>query len=91
MKKLRVEDFIEVTAYDRSNHSHHSQTKLNGITGLPAGTLLKRNFTKQITGFLKDWKIYSETGDISDTTKSEVWREVWINQPINIANHTIKS
>ncbi|MDH4092074.1 MAG: hypothetical protein OEV24_16570 [Cyclobacteriaceae bacterium] len=45
---------------------------LSGMPGLLLGSLLKKNFTKQIHGFLQDWKIYAETGEVSESKKREI-------------------
>ena len=49
----------------------HISASLNGIMGLLMRSLMKKNFTRQIKGFLNDWKIYAETGDISEAKKRE--------------------
>lgn len=46
--------------------------ELTGIRGLILSAPIKNNFTKLLKGFLKDWKAYSETGQVSDTKKREL-------------------
>ena len=45
---------------------------LTGIGGLFLGGAIKNNFTKLLKGFVKDWKIYAETGKVSDTKQREL-------------------
>jgi len=44
---------------------------LTGLRGILLGIPLKSNFTKLQKGFLKDWKTYAETGEVSETKKRE--------------------
>jgi len=34
--------------------------------------MMKANFTKVITGFLTDWKVYAETGKVSEVKQAEL-------------------
>ena len=45
---------------------------LTGIGGLLLGGPIKKNFGKLLKGFVKDWKTYAETGQVSDTKKREM-------------------
>ena len=49
----------------------HISANLNGLLGLVMGGMIKKNFTKQISAFLNDWKTFAETGDISEAKKRE--------------------
>ncbi len=44
---------------------------LTGIGGFFLGIPIKKNFTKLLKGFVKDWKTYAETGEVSETKKRE--------------------
>ena len=45
---------------------------LTGIQGALLGIALKSNFAKLQKRFLKDWKIYAETGEVSEFKKREL-------------------
>lgn len=45
---------------------------LSGIKGFLMSSILKKNFSKTIDGFLHDWKTYAETSQISDTKQREL-------------------
>ena len=47
---------------------------LTGIGGFLLGGPIKKNFTKLLKGFVKDWKTYAETGNVSATKKREISR-----------------
>ncbi len=36
------------------------------------GRMMRKNFTKLLKGFVKDWKTYAETGQVSETKKREL-------------------
>jgi hypothetical protein len=63
-----VEELSENTCRVSSNIT----ADLKGLRGLLLGTPIKSNFSKLIKGFLKDWKTYSETGEVSETKKKEI-------------------
>ncbi|MEQ9188341.1 MAG: SRPBCC family protein [Cryomorphaceae bacterium] len=46
-----------------------------GIGGLLMGGMVKKNFSKQLGGFIKDWKSYAETGEASEAKKRELKRD----------------
>ena len=52
--------------------SSNITAELKGLRGLLLGAPIKGNFSKLIKGFLKDWKTYSETGEVSETKKREL-------------------
>ena len=43
-----------------------------GLGGLFMGGMVKKNFTKQLAGFINDWKTYAETGEVSEGKKREL-------------------
>jgi len=45
---------------------------LTGLRGILFGIPIKNNFTKLIQVFLKDWKTYAETGEVSESKKREI-------------------
>ena len=45
---------------------------LTGLRGMLLGIPIKNNFTKLLKGFVKDWKTYTETGEVSESKKREV-------------------
>lgn len=45
---------------------------LGGIMGFLLSPVLKKKFSKTLLGFLEDWKIYAETGRVSETKKKEI-------------------
>lgn len=65
---LTVEALSENTCRVSSNLT----ADLKGLRGLLLGAPIKGNFSKLIKGFLKDWKTYSETGEVSETKKREI-------------------
>jgi hypothetical protein len=65
---LKVEKLNEKTCLVSSNIT----AELKGLMGLIMGFYMKKNFTKLIKGFLKDWKAYAETGEVSETKKREI-------------------
>jgi len=50
----------------------HITADLRGIGGLLLGRPIKHNFTKLLKGFVKDWKAFAETGNVSDTKQREI-------------------
>jgi hypothetical protein len=45
---------------------------LTGAGGFLLGGPIRKNFTNLLKGFVKDWKVYAETNDISETKKREI-------------------
>ena len=66
--ELKVEKIDENNCRITSNIS----SNLSGIMGFLLGSYMKKNFTKQINGFLKDWKTYAESGEVSESKKIEI-------------------
>jgi hypothetical protein len=68
-----LQNEVKVERIDDNNSKITSNitANLSGIMSLLMGSYLKKNFTKLISGFLKDWKTYAETGEISETKKRE--------------------
>ncbi len=69
--QLKVERIDDSNCRITSNIS----ADLKGIMGLILGGYLRKNFTKQVTGFLKDWKAYAETGEISAGKQREITKQ----------------
>jgi hypothetical protein len=65
---LKVERIDEY----RCRISSNITADLNGVKGFLMGSILKRNFSKTVDGFLLDWKTYAETGQISETKQREL-------------------
>ena len=65
---LKVESIDENTCLVSTNIT----ADLTGLRGLLLGTPIKINFKKLLAGFVKDWKTYAETGQISETKKREI-------------------
>jgi len=45
---------------------------MKGIRGMLLGSMINRNFTKTINGFLTDLKTYAETGHVSEKKQDEI-------------------
>lgn len=71
VKNLQNEVKVERIDDKSSRASVNISADLSGVRGLFLGSVLKKNFTKQMQAFLKDWKTYAETGDISEAKKRE--------------------
>ena len=66
--ELKVVEIDENTCQVTTNIT----AELTGIRGLLLGVPIKINFTKLLKGFVKDWKTYAETGEVSETKKREI-------------------
>jgi hypothetical protein len=66
--ELRVEEVDENSCIIHSNIS----ANLSGLVGFIMGSMIKMKFTKTIKGFLSDWKVYAETGVVSDKKQAEI-------------------
>ena len=62
---------VEQIDENRSLLTTNITADLNGFKGKLLGGVISKAFTKQIQGFLRDWKTYAETGEISETKKRE--------------------
>jgi hypothetical protein len=67
---LKVESINENSCSVTTNIT----ANLTGIGGFLLGGPIKKNFTKLLKGFVKDWKTYAETGNVSETKKREMTR-----------------
>ncbi len=74
ISNLKNDISVEVTSENSCEIRSNITADLNGILGFFLGGLIKRNFTKAISGFLKDWKAYAETGEVSETKRRELER-----------------
>jgi len=63
---------VEPIAENTCKVTTNITANLGGIKGVLLGGILKKNFTKLINRFLKDWKTYAETGEVSETKKREI-------------------
>ena len=66
--ELKVEEVNEDTCKVTTNIT----AELKGLGGLFMGGMIKKNFSKLLKGFVKDWKTYAETGEVSETKKREL-------------------
>lgn len=65
---LKVEGISDNTCRVSTNIT----ADLTGIRGTLLGIPIKSNFTKLLKGFVKDWKNYAETGEVSEAKKREI-------------------
>ena len=70
--QLTVEEIDDHTCRVTTNIT----ADMKGLRGMLLGSMISRNFTKTITGFLTDWKTYAETGHVSDKKQREIERNV---------------
>ena len=66
---------VEVIDENSCRASTNITAKLSGLMGLLMGPLMKMNFNKLIGGFLSDWKVYAETGNVSEAKQKELAKE----------------
>ena len=66
--EIKVEELDEKHCRIVSNIS----ADLSGVVGFLLGFFVKMNFSKTLDGFLEDWKVYAETGHVSETKKKEM-------------------
>lgn len=52
--------------------SSNITAKLSGFGGFFLGSMIKKNFSKTLHGFINDWKIYAETGQVSEKKSKEL-------------------
>ncbi len=64
---LRVEKIDQ----HRCRVSTNLTANTSGLWGFLFGPLLKINLSKTVRGFLDDWKVYAETGEVSATKQKE--------------------
>lgn len=69
---LKNELSIEELDENNCRVNSHISANLSGIGGFLMRSMMKANFTKTISGFLKDWKVYAETGKASDFKQAEL-------------------
>jgi len=69
-----LQNALSVEAIDENSCqiSSNITADLSGIRGWLLGGALKKNFQKLASGFLKDWKTYAVTGEISASKKREL-------------------
>jgi len=68
------QNVISVEEIDENSCRVHTNItgNLGGLGGFLMGPMMKANFTKVITGFLTDWKVYAETGKVSEVKQAEL-------------------
>jgi len=71
-----LQNELKVEAIDKTSCriTTHITANLSGLKGLLFGSVIKKNFSKTINGFLKDWKAYAETGQVSEAKQREIDR-----------------
>lgn len=65
---LKVEEISDNSCRISTNMT----ADLTGLRGMLFSILIKINFRKLLKRFLKDWKIYAETGEVSEAKKREL-------------------
>lgn len=63
---------VEVVNDDTCKVYTNITADASGIGGLLMGGMIKKNFNKLLKGFVKDWKCYTESGEVSETKKREL-------------------
>ena len=56
--------------------SSHISADVQGIKGFFLGKAMGKSFSRQIKGFMSDWKTYAETGEISVKKQKEISRSL---------------
>lgn len=72
LKNLQNALSVESTGANSCRVHSNITADLTGVGGLLLGGPIKGNFGKLLKGFVKDWKVYAETGMASDTKKREM-------------------
>ena len=72
LKTLQNALKVEIIDDNTSRVSTNITADMTGLGGLFLGGPIRKNFTKLLKGFVKDWKVYTETGETSDTKKREM-------------------
>jgi hypothetical protein len=72
VSKIRNDVKVEVIDENSCRVSINITADISGVMGFLMGGVMKKNFSKVMSGFLKDLKIYAETGQISEKKKSEL-------------------
>ncbi len=71
VKNLENELKVETISEDTGRVTTNISANLTGIGGFIMGGMMKKNMNKLLKGFVKDWKTYAETGEVSETKKRE--------------------
>jgi len=74
VKNLQNELKVEKITENTCRVSTHITADLSGLGGLFMGGIIKKSMNTLLKGFVKDWKIYAETNDVSETKKKELSR-----------------
>jgi len=69
--QITVEEIDDHTCKVTSNIT----ADMKGLRGMILGSVINKNFTKTINGFLTDWKTYAETGHVSDIKQTEIEKQ----------------
>ena len=72
LKNLQNEINVKDNGDGTSTATSNITANLKGLGGFFLGGAIKKNFEKAITGFLQDWKIYAETGKVSERKQKEL-------------------
>lgn len=69
-----IQNALQVEAIDEENCrvSTNITAEATGIAGLLTGGIVRKNFARQLKGFLQDWKAYAETGEVSGAKKRQM-------------------
>lgn len=74
LKNLQNELKVESTGENSCRVSTNITADLTGVGGLLLGGTIKKNFEKLLKGFVMDWKVYAETGEVSEFKQKELAR-----------------
>ena len=72
LQNLKNDLKVEIISESSCRVTTNITADLKGIGGFFMGGMMKRNFAKLLKGFVKDWKTYTETGEVSETKKREL-------------------
>jgi hypothetical protein len=76
LKNLQNALKVEIMGENTCRVSTNIKADLTGIGGFLLGGPIKKNFGKLLKGFVKDWKTYAETGEVSDSKKRELAKQI---------------
>ena len=76
LKNLKNALKVEKIDEGSCNVTTNITADLTGRGGFLMGSLIKKNFGKLLKGFVKDWKTYAETGQVSETKKREMAKHI---------------
>ena len=71
LKNLQNALKVEIIDEDSCKVTTNITANLTGVGGFILSGAIKKNFNKLLKGFVQDWKIYAETGSVSEAKKRE--------------------